>query len=244
MARVIIILLVALLIYLAFLWFVRQTAKTRFQTSVILGGAVLIALAATGRLHVLFALLGALLPFLRRIISLLTFLPLFKRIYRQINSNQTAQEQPTGQQSIVETRYFRMTLDHDSGEMNGSVLEGQFAGMELKNLSAEQLTGLLAECIREDDESAQLLRAYLERVYGDKWQGQEQPQTDSKTTGFSDTMTSHEAYAILGLEEGSGKDEIIDAHRRLMQKLHPDHGGSNFLASKINQAKELLLENE
>ncbi|MGB5764461.1 MAG: molecular chaperone DnaJ, partial [Sedimenticolaceae bacterium] len=100
-------------------------------------------------------------------------------------SAQPAAEQPTGQQSTVETRFVRMTLDHDTGEMNGSVLEGRFAGNDLKELSLEQLTALLAECIREDEESAALLRAYLDRVHGDEWQEREQQQAGDNAAGFS-----------------------------------------------------------
>ncbi len=54
-------------------------------------------------------------------------------------------------------------------------------------------------------------------------------------------MDEHEALQILGLERGASADAIKKAHRRLMTKLHPDSGGSNFLATQINQAKDLLL---
>ena len=55
-------------------------------------------------------------------------------------------------------------------------------------------------------------------------------------------MTRSDAYAILGLEEGASREQIIAAHGRLIQRLHPDRGGSTFLAAKINQARDLLLD--
>ena len=227
--------------YLVFRWFVRQPRRTQLQVAAVAIGVALIALSATGRLNWVFAVFGALLPFLRRLLPLVAYLPTFQRMYRRFKSAQPAAEQSTGQQSRVETRFVRMTLDHDTGEMNGSVLEGRFAGNDLKALSLDQLVELLAECTREDEESAALLRAYLDRVHGDEWQEREQPQAGNNATGFSGEMTRHEAYEILGLDEGATEEQIIEAHRRLMQKVHPDRGGSTFLASKINQAKGLLL---
>lgn len=229
-------------LYLVLRWLIRQPGRTQLQVAAVAIGVALVALSATGRLNWVFALFGALLPFLRRLLSLVAYLPAFQRIYRQFKSAQPAARQPTGQRSKVETRFFRMTLDHDTGEMSGSVLEGRFAGTDLTELSLEQLIALLAECTREDEESAALLRAYMERVHGDEWQEREQPHAGDNAAGFSSEMTRHEAYEILGLEEGATQEQIIEAHRRLMQKVHPDRGGSTFLASMINQAKDLLLD--
>lgn len=55
-------------------------------------------------------------------------------------------------------------------------------------------------------------------------------------------MGVDEALEILGLQPNTNKAEIIEAHRKLIQKIHPDRGGSNYLAGQINQAKDTLLE--
>jgi hypothetical protein len=228
-------------LYLGYRWLARQPRKTQLQAAAVTVGVLLIALAATGRLNWVFALLGALLPFLRRALSLLVYLPAFQRLYQQFKSAQPVGGRSTGQQSNVETRFIRMTLDHDSGEMSGRVLEGQYAGADLASLSLEQLTELLTRYDREDQESSALLRAYLDRVHGDDWRQSSGAEEAASAGGFSGEMSRREAYDILGLEEGASEQQIIEAHRRLMQKLHPDRGGSTFLAAKINQAKDLLL---
>ncbi len=148
-----------------------------------------------------------------------------------------------GRSSNVETDYLRMTLEHDSGAMQGEVLRGTFAGRDLADLTLDQLLDLLAECQRHDGEAAQILEAYLDRTQGDGWRrnGQDDSRHDGRQYANMGSMTSEEACEVLGLEAKPSPSEIREAHKRLMLKLHPDKGGSSYLAAKINQAKDLLL---
>lgn len=144
-----------------------------------------------------------------------------------------------GQKSKVATDYLDMSLDHDSGAMLGTVLKGMFAGRALDSLSEAELTRLVEECQHHDADAVRLLDAYIARRFGaqqDKAEARDRP-------GRRDTgqMTRDQAYEILGLAPGASAEEIRRAHRSLMLKLHPDQGGSTYLAAQINQAKDLLL---
>ena len=112
---------------------------------------------------------------------------------------------------------------------------------EIRGLTPEQLLELLSECAT-DPQSANLLEAYLDREHGPEWREAEPAGAQRPDPVRDGQMSRVEAYEILGLQPGAEKQEILAAHRRLMQKLHPDRGGSTYLAAKINKAKELLLE--
>ena len=121
--------------------------------------------------------------------------------------------------------------------MDGEVLEGEFTGRRLSDLSADEAQQL-SDSLRESDrESYVLLQAYLMR---NGRGGDEQSQQDSTSNSFSD-LSNEEALKILGLQPGASKEDIGKAHKRLMQRLHPDRGGSDYLAAKINAAKDQLL---
>jgi hypothetical protein len=146
-----------------------------------------------------------------------------------------------GGTSSVSSKYLKMELDHDTGDMNGTVTSGQYAGSELKSLEMRELYTLYIE-IDDDLESLQLLEAYLDRREPG-WREDIEVDTDigSGRTAQSGPMSEQEAYEVLGLNAGASKSEIRAAHRRLMAALHPDRGGSTYLASKINLAKDVLL---
>ena len=145
--------------------------------------------------------------------------------------------------------FLRMWLDHDSGAMSGQVLRGGFEGRMLDDLSLSELLILLDECRSGDQQSAVVLEAYLDRTQPDDWRnaGAGGGNTGSHAGGgsggrtSSGAMTREEAYEILGLQPGATAEEIKEAHKRLMLKMHPDQGGSTYLAAKINQAKDLLM---
>ena len=138
------------------------SAKPNPATGVITLVALLLVaalglLAATGRLHWLAALGAALLPFLRRSLALLRYVPFLGRLYAQYRRQRGGQEQTRG------------------------------------------------------------------------------------ASAGSGAMTREQALAVLGLETSSTRQQIIDAHRRLMAKIHPDKGGSTYLAQQLNEAKQVLL---
>ncbi len=146
-----------------------------------------------------------------------------------------------GSTSAVRSRFFEMSLDHDSGAMRGRVRAGHLAGRDLDDLDEGELLALAAEVVG-DPQSVALFEAYLDRRMPG-WRDHVEADAAAGTGGAPNTgaMTDEEAYQILGLAPGASDREIRAAHRRLMMRMHPDQGGSTFLAAKINQAKDRLL---
>jgi hypothetical protein len=143
-----------------------------------------------------------------------------------------------GQTSRVQTQFLELELDHDSGAMNGTIIAGSKRGSSLDVLSVETLAGLVSEF---DEESRALLVAYLDRRdAGWREHAQADAATGSGSSASSGKMSENEAHQILGLQPGASVDDVAQAHRRLMKRLHPDQGGSTYLAARINEAKEVL----
>lgn len=145
-----------------------------------------------------------------------------------------------GRTSEVTTATLTMSLDHDTGELDGKIHQGPFSGRSLADLSEPELHEFARYCGQNDPESLHLVEAYLDRRLGPDWRHDEEhgPAPEPPSAG---AMSREEAFAVLGLRPGASEDEIRAAHHRLMKRVHPDQGGSTFLASKINQAKDLLL---
>ena len=196
-----------------------------------------------------FILLGILVFFLYRTNGsflwtlLFVLLPLFiriKGILSQIrNFTKTARGPSEGQSSSVQTEFLEMTLEHDSGKMTGIIKKGRFSGNRLEKLNLDELVQLLEEA-RDDPKTTQLLENFLEINHGTEWKTRE---SSSNNTGNSLDMDIDRALEILDLAPNPNKSQIIEAHRRLILANHPDRGGSTFIASQINKAKEVLLQN-
>ena len=149
---------------------------------------------------------------------------------------------PAGRTSSVVTRLLRMTLDHDSGRLSGEVVAGRFRGRRLEELSFDEAMELLRECRAGDAEALPVLETWLERMWGPDWRQREAPPDFAAASPPGGPLTRDEALSILGLEAGASPEAVREAHRRLMARVHPDHGGSTWLAAKLNQARDLLLK--
>lgn len=237
MAPILLLILSLIAALLAYKWINKQPPNKRWQWMMLLVGLVLLVMVATGRMHWLFALFGALIPALQRLLGLAMYIPTVQRAFRSFSGNKPS----SGNTSEVETQFLKMQLDHDTGDLNGVIKSGTFSGQTLASLSLEQLLVLYKEYCQLDEDSKLLLQNYIDRTHGTDWHS-EQEQTDSAEAGISSNLSEDEAYAILGLAIGADKDAVISAHKSLMQKIHPDRGGSSYLATKINQAKDLLLK--
>ena len=146
-----------------------------------------------------------------------------------------------GQTSKVATSILAMVLDHDSGTMDGEVLAGPFKGRKLASLTLAEAQRLHSQCAAAPDQSRALFEAWISRARPE-WRQQWGAQQSANSATSSGKMSKAEALAILGLKEGASADDIRAAHRRLMKGAHPDLGGSDYLAAKINEAKEYLLQ--
>ena len=154
-----------------------------------------------------------------------------------------------GRVSRVRSATIEMELDHVSGVMSGSVLAGPFEGAPLAQLDRESLASLHDFCLSADVEGARLLEAYFDRRFPG-WRGAAQHKGDAGRGGAgtgprggarSGAMSEDEAYELLGLAKGASREEVARAHRSVMKKAHPDHGGSTDLAARVNEAKDVLM---
>lgn len=238
--RLFIAILVIVALSYAFNQFRRQPKAKRKKLSLkfalyLLGGVILL-LIATGRVHWITAVFAGIIPFMSRLIPLaIRIMPFLSQVQKQRMAGRMA----WGNTSTMQTRFLKLELDQDSGTIRGEILSGLFAGKTLAQLSHSEAQQLLDYYQTHDRESQNLLFAYLQhRQQGDSFQRSGGAESASRNGG----MSRSEALEVLGLEEGASQADIVAAHKKLMQRLHPDRGGSNYLAVKVNQAKTLLSQ--
>jgi hypothetical protein len=231
-------LIIALALLVAFAlgiaWFLRTNPSTVARLArpilVILG-----ALGVGGLLILAVAFLPGLLPELFGLAGVVVT-ALIVRAARRQTSSAGFGSPGTGQRTETRTAYLQAWIDHATGDVGGSVLQGRFVGRTLDGLADAELVELHGECARDPD-SLKVLEAYLDRRLGTDWRRtQEAPPRNPRGD-----MTRQEALSVLGLVEGASADDIRTAHRRLIQRVHPDVGGSADLAARINRAKDVLL---
>lgn len=211
-----------------------------------IGALAMLSLILTRRFDLIVAGLSLLLPVAAH----------WRHLWRRMKAEQGP---AAGKTSEVSTRHLRMVLNHDTGSMAGTVLSGTHQGQSLEELDETALFALLSEYRRTDGQSATLLEAWLDRMHGGGWRdrfdsgadaagadaGRSRSSNggpDGASGGDSGPMSRAYALSILGLQPGATEAEIRAAHRRLMVKLHPDHGGSSALAAQINRARDVLLK--
>lgn len=226
--------LIALIIVVGGLWLIRKAAKMPPQSArnfvkKLAGGAIvgfsgLLALRGQMNVAVPVFLFG---------LGLIGKTSVFP------NGFNWGQKSP-GQKSRVATSLLAMELDHDSGGMDGEVLAGPSKGKRLSQLSDPELRSFHALCGASADQSRALFEAWLDR-HQPEWRAA-WGQGERRPANAAGPMSQEEARAVLGVKAGASADEIRAAHRRLMKDYHPDKGGSDYLAAKINAAKDVLLD--
>ena len=219
-------------------WFRRSPRFSRMPQLPLVAGIVgfLVLLTVRGGAEFAVPLLIVLVPFLRSWLA----------TQRLPSSPATDGDNTSPGRSTINTRFLHMTLDHATGTMAGLVREGRFAGHELQDLKPQEHLDLWREC-RADPQSVAVLEAYLDRHGDPAWrdrlgESERSSQTGDTATARSGYMERAEAYEILGLRAGASCDEIQAAYRRLIQRLHPDQGGSAYLAACLNRARDSLME--
>ena len=218
-------------------WLVAAEPRTLAFAAKVAGTAMLALLAAylamTGRMGWIVGLLPFLLLLLRRM------------SWGGLAGLGGFSSGATPRMSNVRTPFLEMRLDHETGDLDGDVVQGPYAGRQLSAMSTDELLELLRELRVQDKKSTLLLEAYLDRRCPD-WRtrstgnaGPGDRQDDG--TAQAGVSSAEDAYRVLGLEPGASDAAIREAYHRLIASVHPDKGGSSFLAAQVNRAKDILL---
>lgn len=220
-------------------WFVSAEPKKIVHSlkwiAYAVGGIVILLVVISGKFMMLIWLLPVLLPWLMRARAAARTAKNFSRM---------ASGGSRGMGSEVSSEFLEMYLDHDTGDMDGVVRKGLHNGKNLRTLSFEELVDLYETYAVQDVESARLLAAYLDRTHSEWRDNTENSsyQNEDTQNRSSGSMDRAEALRVLGLDDDADEAAIKAAHHRLIAGLHPDRGGSAYLSSKINEARDVLLK--
>ena len=221
------------LVLLVRIW-LRLPGKARIRWTFYIVLAVVLVLAVLGKLHWIVAagtaVVGVLPLLMKKIFLLLRYLPLLGGLISRAGYGKP-------NNSRFQTAWLCLEINPALGSLDGEVLQGEFKGRRLSALGISELTRLHGVLRDKDVRSAMLLQSYIAfRQRRTHRTGEE------NNAHVKDAMTRDEALSILGLKNEAAREDIVRAHRRLIQKIHPDRGGSPYLAAKINQAKDILLK--
>jgi hypothetical protein len=240
--------LVGLLLLIRWYAYAEPQAVLRIGKTVlvVVGAAIVVGLAVTGRLGGAIVLATVLAPLIMSAV----------RTARQARNYARMSGMPGAGTSRVETPFLRMALDMESGDLDGEVIDGPFAGRRLSTMSQADLRTLWTACRAADPPSARILEAYLDRHH-DGWrddaafaandggragEGAGGEGEGARSDTAAGVLSREQAYRVLGLEPGANDEAVRNAHHRLITLLHPDRGGSSVLAAQVNRARDVLLK--
>ncbi len=237
MTRFFIIIAIGLAAYLIYVLYAKDLLKKgkagKIQLALIAAGLLLIAMVAMMRAPAFFALIGmALTQAMRAAPLLIKYAPWIAK--------NMGLEIPGMASSTLRANSLLLTMNSQTGQIDGTVLQGPFNGRRLSELNNDDLLNFYQTCEKSDPDALQLLQTYISRERK-QWTGSHYQQSSSAAQENED-LSIREACDILGVKNDASKKMILEAYRVLMRQLHPDKGGSNYLAAKVNAAKQLLLK--
>lgn len=222
---------IAALVLLMRLWF-KRPGPSKLRWALYAAVALVAGLALFGKLHWLAALgaaiVGALPVVAKNLFVLFRYFPLLGGLLSRAGYGKSGNAR-------FESAWLRVEVNPALGTLDGEVLQGEYQGRRLSSMRLTELEKLRETLRGQDAKSALLLQSYI--ALRSRTRGGAPP-----GAAPGGAMTRSEALNILGLEDGATREDVVHAHKRLMQKMHPDRGGSSYLAAKINQAKETLVE--